>query len=72
MITVTYQALTDMVGVIGHSAKAAEIASSVLVDIAQSWKDDVEFERKALADTRRDALNKAIEEKKKRLSGKTS
>lgn len=68
MITVTYQALTDMVGVIGHSAKAAEIASSVLVDIAQSWKDDVQFERSALAETRRQALEAAIAAKKARLT----
>ena len=71
MITVTYQAITDVIGTIGHAAKAAEIASSVLVDIASSWKDDVQFERQALAESRRDALTQAIEEKKKRLS-KTS
>ena len=68
MITVTYQALTDMVGTIGHAAKAAEIASSVLVDIASSWKDDVNFERQALADTRRQALEAAIAAKKARLT----
>lgn len=67
MITVTYQALTDMVSVIGHTAKASEIASSVLIDIAQSWKDDVQFERTALADTRRQALEAAIAAKKARL-----
>lgn len=68
MITVTYQAITDFVGVIGHTAKASEIASSVLVDIAQSWKDDVQFERTALADTRRAALEAAIAAKKARLT----
>ena len=65
-----YRSATNLAESVESVTLAGRISATVLVGVANDWKEDREFERSALASTRKAALNKMIAEKKKLLSSK--
>ena len=68
MFGAAYRSLTNIAESVEKLTLAANISSGVIVDVASDWKSEKDFEREALAQSRKEALNKAIEAKKARLA----
>ena len=70
MFGAAYRSLTNIAESVEKLTLAANISSGVIVDVANDWKSDKDFEREALAKSRKAALNKAIAAKKQQLESK--